>query len=91
MLSECQFAAYDKFCEEFIANNIYSFNNGDYYNACGDLDIDEKDWENTEELRHNFEAWIQEVAPGKLIDCGFPNGGLSIYEHIYTRTRDIFN
>jgi hypothetical protein len=93
MLSEMQFSEYDKFCEQFMELFIYSYNNGGYFDACGDMNIDDANWDASKELRHEFEAWIQEVAPGKQVDCGFMNGSLSIYEQVLHRSRnkDVIN
>jgi hypothetical protein len=92
MLSEMQFAEYDNFCKQFMELFIYSYHNGAYFDSYGEI-IDEygSNWEDSKELRQKFEAWLHEVAPAKQIDCSFMDGGLSIYERVFSRSRDTIN
>ena len=46
------------FAVRFISYNIFSYRDGGYMNGLGDFDIGVKDWDNSEDLRKEFESWL---------------------------------
>lgn len=74
------------FCNKFLENNIFSYEDGAYFNALGDMDIDELDWENTENLRDSFISFIElnfvndNACPNSFARADFDNERILIYK-----------
>jgi hypothetical protein len=47
-----------EFSTQFLDNNLFSYEDGGYSNGLGNFDIDEVDWDNSSDLRRQFEDWI---------------------------------
>lgn len=85
MLTEEQLQQFDNFCTRFKKTDIDGYNDGGYENGLGNTDpyLDFSDWNETEELREEFENWIEELFPGKKVECGFNTQRLEVYEKIF--------
>ena len=47
-----------EFSKQFLDNNLFSYEDGGYTNGLGSFDIDDVDWDNSSDLRRQFEDWL---------------------------------
>jgi hypothetical protein len=64
------------FAKKFEEYNIFSYEDGAYFNGLGSDDIDDEDWDAFEELREEFEAWVDSngfsvLGSQKKVDISF--------------------
>jgi hypothetical protein len=81
---------YDAFCNEFRSNtDIDSYNtNLGYFNGLGNNDeFAFNNWDESQDLRTRFEAFLQENFPNKFVDCGFSTSSLSVYNRVAERSK----
>jgi hypothetical protein len=76
------------FAKKFINDyNLCSYDVNGYFNALGDLDINEDDWDNSEALREEFEAWLSEnnlETSDQQIEVSFIKPSIKIFGLITT-------
>lgn len=82
-----QIQEYQVFCKRFIDTEyIDYYKDGEYYNALGSTDFDDNYWDKTEDVRIDFDQWIEKTFPDQLVHCYFntPILTLNVYALVYS-------
>ena len=65
--------------------NLFSYKDGAYINALGDMEIDDIDWINSEKLRIKFDSWINDngfLQPNIKLNIDFDTPSIKIFVFI---------
>lgn len=89
MFSEEICAKFDSYCKQFLAFDIYHYEGGNYEDSYGGSDISDENWDNSQQLRDEFDEWIKEFTfNNKFVKVNFWTGGISVYALEFSRERD---